>query len=65
MMPQRTFKAMELAECARRELVQRQRVYPRLIASGRMSEMEAERQLAMMREILRILRERAQPGLGL
>ena len=34
-----------------REIRQRQRVYPRLIAAGKLSQADADRQIAIMREI--------------
>lgn len=48
-----TFTAAELAACARREVAQRERVYPRLITSGKMDRRTAERQIAMMEQIAR------------
>jgi hypothetical protein len=49
-----TMGSISLAEqirCIERELGLRQRVYPRLIKSGRMLEAEAERQMAAMRAV--------------
>lgn len=34
-----------------REIRQRQRVYPRLVAAGKLSQADADRQIAIMREI--------------
>lgn len=46
-----TFSAKDKAECAERELKQRQRVYPRLVAASRMSQELADRQIAIMAAI--------------
>lgn len=47
----REFTYRELQECAAREVKQRARVYPRLIASGRMSQsfadLETEKMMAI------------------
>lgn len=53
-----TFTTAELVDCARRELSQRRRVYARIVASGKMTRAAADRQIAMMAEIARILEER-------
>lgn len=54
--PKPTFSNRDLAACAEREVKQREHVYPRLIYQGRLKTHDAERQIAMMREIARILR---------
>lgn len=41
----------EMWECADREVRQRRRVYPRLVASGKMSQEFADRQIAVMEAI--------------
>lgn len=46
-----TFLPSELAACAEREVKQRRRVYPRFVADKRMSQAEADRQIAMMEAI--------------
>ena len=46
-----TFTAKDKAECAEREVKQRQRVYPRLVESGRMTQQLADRQTALMEAI--------------
>jgi hypothetical protein len=46
-----TFTAREMADCARREVQQRQRVYSRLVVEGRMSGKTADRQIALMQAI--------------
>lgn len=43
--------ASEKAKEARREVFQRQRVYPRLIAQGKLTPTAAARQIALMEEI--------------
>lgn len=43
----------ELAACAAREVLQRRRVYPRLVDKGSMTQAEADRQIAMMDDIRR------------
>ena len=53
------FTAADLADCAEHEVRQRQRFYPRLIASGRMAQAKAERQTALMQAIARKLRAEA------
>ncbi|KTS07923.1 hypothetical protein SB2_02870 [Methylobacterium radiotolerans] len=53
------FTAADLADCAEREVRQRQRFYPRLIASGRMAQAKAERQTVLMQAIARKLRAEA------
>jgi len=41
-----------LLGCCRRELAFRQRVYPKWVEKGRMSEKKAEEELALMRELV-------------
>lgn len=45
----------ELLGSARRELAMRQRVYPRLTASGKMADDTAQRELGLQRELVRLL----------
>lgn len=45
------FTPSELAACAEREVKQRRRVYPRFVANHRMTQPEANRQIAMMEAI--------------
>ena len=49
----------ELAACAAREVRQRRRVYPRLVARGRMTPSDRDREIAMMRAIESRLAEQA------
>jgi hypothetical protein len=55
-----TFSLRELAECAERELKLRRRVYANRVDTGRMSEREAQRQIAMMEAIAIQLRQAEQ-----
>jgi hypothetical protein len=57
------FSLLELIACAEREVGLRQRVYPGRVFTGRMSQREADRQLAMMQAIAARLRELAQAEL--
>lgn len=54
-----TFTAKDKAECAEREVRQRQRVYPNLVAAGRMTQQLADRQTALMEAIARDYRAEA------
>jgi hypothetical protein len=51
-----TFTTTELIACAMRELRMRQRVYPGLVERGRMSRATADKEQAMMLEIVNRLR---------
>jgi hypothetical protein len=51
------FAIRELVECAERELKLRHRVYRNRVDTGRMSQREADRQIAMMEAIAAKLRE--------
>lgn len=56
----------ELAKCARREAAMRQRVYPRWVASGKMTQQQAEHETACMDAIAKMLteqEEKQQPSL--
>jgi hypothetical protein len=46
-----TFSAEDKCRAAAREVVQRQRVYPRLVEAGKMTQVEATRQTAIMSAI--------------
>jgi hypothetical protein len=54
------FTAREKAECAGREVKQREHVYGRLVSSGRMNPTFAQRQTDMMREIAAEYRAQAE-----
>ena len=58
-----TFTLTELRECAEREAKIRRRVYANRIETGRMSQREADRQIAMMDEIAERLRQFEQADL--
>jgi hypothetical protein len=53
------FTAADLAECAEREVRQRQYVYPRRVSNGQMTQSLADRQTAMMQAIATKLRAEA------
>jgi hypothetical protein len=53
------FIAAELADCAEREVRQRQRVYPQLVEPSRMTQQLAGHQTALMQAIARKLRAEA------
>lgn len=59
-----TFTAADLAKCAEREVGQRRGVYPRLIGTGRLTQEKADREIQMMAEIARRLREQADAELN-
>ncbi len=42
--------------CVEREIEQRKRVYPRLVANGRMSQKKADYEIAMMTQVLRTMK---------
>lgn len=56
---------LELAECARREVKQRQRVYARLVEAGKMSGAKADHEIALMTAIADYFETRANPSLPL
>jgi hypothetical protein len=62
-MSRNDYTLLELIACAEREVRVRQRVYPGRVYTGRMSQREADRQLAMMQAIAAKLRELAQAEL--
>lgn len=45
------FTAAQKAQCAAREVAQRRRVYPRLVAGNRMTQAQADREIAIMEAI--------------
>jgi hypothetical protein len=57
------FSFEELHRCARRELAQRRRVYPRLVGAERMSQETADREVAMMSQIAEYFEAKNQPKL--
>jgi hypothetical protein len=59
------FSWEELQHCAQREVRQRKRVYPRLVHTGKMTQAEADKEIAMMQSISSFLATRIQPSLRL
>jgi len=57
------FSDTELAACARRELAQRKRVYPRLVSEGKMDQKTAAVGIRMMARIAEFFEARTQPSL--
>lgn len=47
-----TFTRAEKAKELRREIVQRQAVYPRIVAAGKLHQAKADRQIAIMQAVL-------------
>lgn len=47
-----THSATEKLACAERELKMRERVYPRWVANGKMTQAKADAEIAIMREIV-------------
>lgn len=45
----------EQIDCVRREIGMRERVYPRWVASGKMTQTKADHEIATMREVLETL----------
>ncbi|MHB2205016.1 hypothetical protein [Methylobacterium sp. CM6257] len=58
-MADQTFTAADLADCAEREVRQRQRAYPGWIEAGRMTQQLADGQTALVQAIARKLRAEA------
>ena len=59
----RTFHIDDLIACARRELGYRKRVYPRLVAEGKMKPETAEREIELMTAIRENLEAQQEPKL--
>lgn len=47
--------------CARRELMMREKVYPKWVKAGRMSETTAQREIDLMEAIMNDYREKLMP----
>jgi hypothetical protein len=45
------YNSVDYAECAKREVKQRLRVYPRLVDAGKMSQARADKELELMQGI--------------
>jgi hypothetical protein len=54
----------DLHECAVRELAMRRGVYPKFVRSGRMTQEQADREIAMMEAIVEHFRRRYPPAQG-
>lgn len=52
----------DMIKCARREIGFRTRVYPGWVAKGRMKQADADREIATMCEILRIIEDLRRAG---
>lgn len=50
-------------QCVKREIGQRQRVYPRLVQAGKMPQAQADEELEAMRAVLATLQGLQQPDL--
>ncbi len=50
-MSERQFTNKEKADCAKREVGQRRKVYARLVAQQKMAQADASREIALMQEI--------------
>jgi hypothetical protein len=50
---------VNLIECVEREIRMRERVYPAWVARGKMSKERADREIALMREVLGFLHAHA------
>jgi hypothetical protein len=57
------FSFEEFQKCAKRELAQRRRVYPRLVMTGKMTQADADREIEMMSAIADYFKTKRQPKL--
>jgi hypothetical protein len=57
------FSINDLVACARRELAQRRRVYRKLVATGKMAQEDADREIALMEAIRENLENQQRPKL--
>jgi hypothetical protein len=53
----------EQISCVKREISMRERVYPRLVAAGKMTQLASNHELATMREVLQSLERLKEPPL--
>lgn len=56
--PLKVFELKELVACAGREVGLRKGVYPKWVASGRMTQEQADKEIAMMETIYFLLKEK-------
>jgi hypothetical protein len=59
------FSFEDLAECAKREVTYRNKVYTRLVMEGKMSKDKATKEIAMMYAICRHFQTKTQPELNI
>jgi hypothetical protein len=52
----------DLVACVEREIRMRLRVYPGWVARNRMTQARADQEIALMREVLALVKERATPA---
>jgi len=57
------FTAAQKLACAKRELTMRRRVYPNWVNQGRMTQEEANHEVAVMADIVEDYRAKAEPSL--
>lgn len=48
-------------KCVEREIAMRKRVYPRFVKNGKMTQQEADAELAAMEAVLKTLNEKSEP----
>ena len=53
----------EQIKCVKREISMRERVYPRFVKKGKMTQDEADREIATMKAVLDTLNEKSEPTL--
>jgi hypothetical protein len=58
-----TYTTKELADCLRREIAMRRRVYGRRVSEGTMDPDQAAKEVAMMLAVLEIIQSQEQPKL--
>ena len=51
----------EQIKCVKREISMRERVYPRFVKKGKMTQDEADREIATMKAVLDTLNEKSEP----
>ncbi len=51
----------EQIKCVKREISMRERVYPRFVKKGKMTQDEADREIAAMKAVLDTLNEKSEP----
>ena len=56
-----TVSMTEQIKCVKREISMRERVYPRFVKEGKMTQDEADREIAAMKAVLDTLNEKSEP----